>query len=365
PQSGEGVLSLVGLSVEQIRPVLDSGLFFGEVHARVDAERRRRITRNHTATHLLHAALRQVLGKHVTQAGSLVAPDHLRFDFTHGKAMTSEEIAEVESIVNREVLAGLPVQIHSDLPIEEAKKKGAMALFGEKYGDRVRMVQVGDFSLELCGGCHIRQSSEVGLFKILSESSAASGVRRIEALTGEGAYEWVREQSQLLHEAARRLKANPHDLPQAVERTLEQLREERKRAGRMRAQAAETQEAALQQVGPVELAVQSLDEGDMKDATLAADRLAEGQPKRVAVVALRMEGKAMIICKVGAEAQAAGAHAGNLVRELAKLAGGGGGGRPDFATAGAKDLTKLNDALEAAPAKLAEQLGAAAGPAST
>ncbi|MCO5296129.1 MAG: alanine--tRNA ligase [Fimbriimonadaceae bacterium] len=349
--------SVVGMDPPTIRQLLDTGVFFKDVRATVDLARRRNICRNHTATHLLHAALRAALGKHVTQAGSLVAPDHLRFDFTHGKAMAPDEVARVEEMVNAAILAATPVAVHEDLPLDEARKAGAMALFGEKYGDRVRMVQVGQFSLELCGGCHVNQTSEIGLFKILNESSAASGVRRIEALTGEGSVEWVRGQVETLREAAALLRTTPGELPTAIEKTLETLREERKRLERMRTQAVDSgADADISAVGELELAVQGLRDGDMKEATLIADRLAEGKPARVVLVGLAAEGKLTFVCKVGPDAQAKGAHAGNLVREIAKLAGGGGGGRPDFATAGGKDPAMFDAALAAAKGLLEAQL---------
>lgn len=335
---------------------LNQKLFRQAVIARVDAPRRRRITRNHTATHLLHAALRQVLGKHVTQAGSLVAPDHLRFDFTQGKALTPDELAEVERLVNERVLEARPVQVHSDVPIAEAKKRGAMALFGEKYGDTVRMIEVPGFSLELCGGCHVRNTAEIGLFKVLHESSAASGVRRIEAVTGERAYEWVRQMESTLHEASSKLKAQAAELPSAIERLQEQLRDERKRLERLRSQASSASPENVVDVEGIELAVESLEDADMQETTLVADQLVEGNPKRVAVVAGTSNGKVMLVAKVGEEARSRGAHAGNLVRDLAKIVGGGGGGRPDFATAGGKDPSRVNEALSIAEAVLRKQV---------
>ncbi len=337
---------------------LNARLYGKPAIAQVDERRRRNITRNHTATHLLHAALRERLGKHVTQAGSLVGPDHLRFDFTHGKALTDAELAQIEADVNTEALAALSVAIHRDVPIEEAKKRGAMALFGEKYGDAVRMVEVPGVSLELCGGCHVRNTAEIGLFKILHEASAASGVRRIEAVTGEAAYAWARGVDERLHQAAQRLKANPNELVAAVEKLQEQLREEKRRLERMRTQSAAGGSERVTAIGPVELATQILEEGEMKDATLYADRLTEGKPLRVAFVALAAEGKVALVAKAGAEAVAKGAHAGNLVKAAAQTVGGGGGGRPDFATAGGRDPSKVADAVAAALEALKGQVGA-------
>ncbi len=356
PSNGSASLDFKGLSQEAIVAKLEEGLFFKDVEARVDIDRRRRITRNHTATHLLHAALRTVLGNHVTQAGSLVAPDHLRFDFTHGRAMSPEEVAIVERLVNEHALLNEAVQTHADISIDEAKQRGAMALFGEKYGDRVRMVQIGNFSLELCGGCHVRSTGEIGLFKILSESSAASGVRRIEAVTGEDAYDWVLSLSKTVGEAARILKSSPKELVHAAERAVEQQRELNKRLERLRTQNAGDEAAKTEMVGQIELAIERLPEGDSKEATLIVDRLAEGRAKRVSLVSLLSDGKALFVCKAGAEAVALGAHAGNLVRELAKIAGGGGGGRADFATAGGKNVGKMEEALASASRILGQQM---------
>jgi alanyl-tRNA synthetase len=325
------------------------------VESAIDPVRRKAITRNHSATHLLHAALRRVLGKHVTQAGSLVSPEHLRFDFTHGKAMTTDEIGEVERIVNGKALSSIPVTIHADLPISEAKAKGAMALFGEKYGDRVRMVEMGDFSLELCGGCHVRQTSEIGLFKILSESSAASGVRRIEAITGEKAYDWVIQQSETLKQAASILRSTPGDIVSAAEKSINALKEERKKVERLRTQSTNVGGAETESVEGLELVKEKLTEGDVNEAKLVTDRLVEGRPKRVAIVALT-NGKTTFVVKAGSEAVAAGAHAGKLVGEIAKIAGGGGGGRPEFATAGGKHAEKVDEALNAAGGILRQQL---------
>ena len=349
-----GVAKHGGVIVHSLSPVdagqddLLNALADSVVEALIDAPRRKAIQRNHTATHLLQAALRTVLGSHVTQAGSYVGPDRLRFDFTHGKAVTPEELGRIERIVNEEVLQNTPVITYVDLPIEEAKSMGAMALFGEKYGDKVRMVEVGEFSRELCGGTHVRALGEIGLFKIVSEGSAASGVRRIEAMTGEGAYEWTLEGEARLREAAALLKAGPRDLVAAVEKSLEAQRELKQRLERLRTQSAGVSTGTTTDLGSVELVTELLTEGEQSDASLTADRLAEGQPKRVVVVALAANGKVTFVSKAGAEAQKAGAHAGNLVKELAKLTGGGGGGGPAFATAGGRQPEKAAEALSAA-----------------
>ena len=324
----------------------------------VDPARRRATERNHTATHLLHAALRAKLGTHVTQAGSYVGPDHLRFDFTHGKAVTREELAEIERQVNLVILENTPVTTYVDLPVDEARAMGAMALFGEKYGDRVRMVEVGVFSRELCGGTHVRALGEIGLFRIVSESSASSGVRRIEAITGEAAYDCAVEEESRVREAAALLKTGPRDLVGAVERTLETQRELRQKLDKARSGGSGSVDAKTTDLGPIELATELLTEGEQADATRTADRLAGNAPRRMVVVALVSAGKVLFVAKAGAEAQRAGAHAGNLVRELAKLTGGGGGGGPAFATAGGRQPEKVSDALAAAIDLARIQVGA-------
>ena len=318
------------------------------VQATVSNGRRHRIIRNHTATHLLQAALRTVLGIHVTQAGSYVGPENLRFDFTHGKALSPEEIGQIERMVNEQVLQNTSVEIHVDLPISEAKARGAMALFGEKYGNLVRMVEIGSFSKELCGGIHVRSTGEVGLFKIVSESSAASGVRRIEALTGEAAYDWVVDQTKRITEAAHLLKAHPRDLLPAVERALDTIKDERKkreRAEMAMAKGAGNSNAQTQTIGETVLHTQLFEDLDPKMVAAWVDDVIAHDDHAVALAALVADGKVTFTCKVG---KAAKANAGNLVREVAKVAGGGGGGRPDFATAGGKDPSKATEAMAVA-----------------
>ncbi|MHB8637321.1 MAG: alanine--tRNA ligase [Fimbriimonadaceae bacterium] len=348
------VHSLAAVGVDQA--ALLAALADGVVEAAIDAPRRKATQRNHTATHLLQASLRTVLGAHVTQAGSYVGPDRLRFDFTHGKAVTAEELARIERLVNAEIWQNTPVTTYVDLPIDEAKSMGAMALFGEKYGDKVRMVEVGEFSRELCGGTHVRALGEIGLFKIVSEGSAASGVRRIEAMTGEGAYEWTLEEESRLRDAAALLKASPREIVGAVEKILEVQRELKQRLERLRTQGAGASSGTVTDLGAVELLTDLLTEGEQADATLTADRLADGQPKRIVVVALASGGKVTFVAKAGEGAQKAGAHAGNLVRELAKLTGGGGGGGPAFATAGGRQPERAAEALSAAADILRAQL---------
>ncbi|RYG37922.1 alanine--tRNA ligase [bacterium] len=327
-----------------------------EVIAQVAEDRRARIRRHHTATHLLHLALRETLGGHATQAGSYVGPDRLRFDFTHGKALTEDERAKIEARVNELALQNAPVLTHVDITPDEAKALGAMALFGEKYGDRVRMVEVGP-SKELCGGVHVRTAAEIGTFRIVSEGSAQSGVRRIEAIAGEAAQEASDEDRRILRALADRLKTQPAALAAALEKTLDQLKEERKRREKAESSSAAPSEETTVQISEVTFVTMDLGEIDPKTAAKRVDDATAGKPLAVVVSAVRSEGKVQFTAKAGAEAVAKGAHSGNLLREVARIAGGGGGGRPDFATAGGKDATKIPEALAAAEAVLRGQIG--------
>ncbi len=329
------------------------------VSAEVLVGRRLKILRNHTATHLLQAALRSVLGSHVTQAGSYVGPDNLRFDFTHGSALSEDQKTKVEAIVNAEILANTTVHTYADLPIEEAKAKGAMALFGEKYGNRVRMVEVGEFSRELCGGTHVRSTGEIGQLRIVSETSAASGVRRIEAITGEAAYELAIEETHRLREIAELLKSSVRDVVPAVQRTLDTLREEKKRREKVEMSTlggGGATKADITTIRGVTLWRMNFGDTDPKLAAQAVDNEAAGKPTQVTLAATIVEGKLSFTCKVGSDALAKGAHAGNLVKEVAKIAGGGGGGRPDFATAGGRLLDKVDEALAIAKDVLESQI---------
>ena len=354
----KGVTNPKGMTVDAAREVLQKDLFNQMVEAKVDGGRRRAIQRNHTATHLLHAALRQVLGKHVTQAGSYVGPDRLRFDFTHGKGMTPEELAEVEQLVNASCLDNTDVTTYVDIPISEAKARGAMALFGEKYGNKVRMVEIGEFSRELCGGTHVRTTGEIGLFKIVSESSAASAVRRIEAVTGEGAYRWALEEGHRVREAAGLLKAAPAELVHAVSHLQEQLKEERRKREKAEAAlvrgGASGEATAIRQVKGVEFWSPPKFEGiDSKIVAGSVDDQVAKNANLVALAAVVTDGRVQFTCKAGADAVKKGVSAGKLVGEVAKIAGGGGGGRPDFATAGGKSPEKVDEALAAAEVILA------------
>ncbi len=317
---------------------------------KVDKERRQAICRSHTATHLLQEALREVLGSHVEQAGSYTDADHVRFDFTHFAAMTPEEIAKVESIVNNTILAGLEVRT-DEMPIEEAKKLGAMALFGEKYGDIVRVVRAGDFSIEFCGGTHLDNTAKAGMFKIISEASVAAGVRRIEALTGRKFLEMVEERQKTLNDAAAALKTTPNDLVQRADQVVEEVRSLTRNVDSLNGKIAEMKLSELlgaaQDVNGVSVIAAKLDDTPEVMRSIG-DILKERNANGVAVLAtVTGESKIQLLCVAGKDAIKAGAHAGKIIKEVAKLCGGGGGGRPDSASAGGKKTEKLDEALQA------------------
>lgn len=328
------------------------------VTAQVDTERRRSIMRNHTATHLLQAALRQIVGSHVHQKGSLVSPERLRFDFTHSQPLTANEIAQVEALVNTEALRDADVHIYTDVPIAEAKARGAMALFGEKYGDSVRMVEIPGFSLELCGGTHLAHTSQVGLFKIVSESGVAAGVRRIEAVTGMGAYAFVNRREETLGQVASLLKSTPNDVVTAAERLLAQRQQLERENRQLKAGGGAAQAAELtpHDVSGVPVVISRLEGIDAEATANLADATAQRLQSAAIVLGTVVEGKVSFAAKVTKDLTARGLHAGNLVREVAKITGGGGGGRPDFATAGGRDASKLQEALDAVPRLIEAQL---------
>ena len=308
-----------------------------------------------TQAHLLQKALRMVLGSHVEQAGSLVTPDRLRFDFTHFQAMTPAEIAETEKIVNREISASLPV-VTKEMPIDEAKKLGAMALFGEKYGAVVRVVSMGDFSVELCGGTHVANTSSIACFKILSESGIASGVRRIEAVTSEGLMNYFAQMETELNEARTALKAAPGQLTArigALQGEVKNLKSENESLKTQLAQRALG--SVLDQVKEVKgvpfLAANVPDTG-MNELRGLSDDLKQKLPDGVVVLVSAKDGKVSLIVSASDSAVKKGAHAGNLIRAIAGLVGGGGGGRPTMAQAGGKNP----DGIEAALAKAADVL---------
>lgn len=317
-----------------------------EVKAIVSRESRKKVEKNHTATHLLHQALKDVLGEHVNQAGSLVEPDRLRFDFSHFGSITEEEMEKIEQIVNEKVWQALQVNIEQKT-LQEAKAMGAMALFGEKYGDEVRVVSIGDYSLELCGGCHVGNTSEIGLFKIQSEGGIGAGTRRIEAVTGEGAYRVLNDQVSLLKEAAAKLKTNPKEVAVRVESLLQEMKELQKANESLAAKLSNIEAGNLTDqvkvVDGVNVLTAKVGGGDLRNMM---DDLKQKLSSGVIVLASASGDKVNIIAGVTNDLVKEGYHAGKLVKEVATRCGGGGGGRPDMAQAGGKDASKLDDALQ-------------------
>ena len=321
------------------------------VTASIDAVRRNKIRRNHTAAHLLQAALREVLGKHVEQAGQLVNEKEVRFDFTHFNALTGEEIAKVESLVNAFIMSATAVE-NKEMPIEEAKKMGAMMLFGEKYGDIVRVVKAGDFSTELCGGTHVSNSGQIGLFKITGESSVAAGVRRITAVTGTNLLESLEADEKLIKLSAAALKTGTADIKEKIDNLVADNKAKEKEIQALNAEITKLKSSDAFSKGVdicgLEVFVARLDGTPADALRKTGDGLKNKGENVVGVIAGVNGEKASIVAVCGKEAIAKGVKAGDLVREIAKLAGGSGGGRPDSAMAGAKDVSKLDDALAAA-----------------
>lgn len=332
-----------------------------DVRASVERDSRTAIEKNHTATHLLHKALKEVLGTHVNQAGSLVEPQRLRFDFSHFGSITQEELADVERRVNEQIWKGVNVQIELK-GIEEAKAMGAMALFGEKYGDIVRVVEIGDYSLELCGGCHVRNTSEIGLFKLVGESGIGSGVRRIEALTGRGAYLYLDEQLELLKQSAAMLKTPVTEVPKRIEGLNKQLKDADREIESLRGKLGAIEAGQLtdnvREVGGVQVLAEKVSASDMDALRSLADELKVKLPQAVLVLGAPSEDKVNFVVVVPKELTARGLNAGKLVKEAATVCGGGGGGRPDMAQAGGKDASKLQEALDKAVSVLEQSLNA-------
>lgn len=316
-----------------------------------DQKRHQAIMRNHTAAHLLQAALRKILGDHVEQAGQLVNEERVRFDFTHFSALTAEELSKVESLVNTVILNAIPVTC-KEMPIEEAKKLGAMALFGEKYGKIVRVVSVEGFSKEFCGGTHVDNTAKLGLFKIVSESSAAAGVRRIEAVTGFGVYELLTNLQKEINEAASVMKLNSAtDLPSHAEQMMQQIKEKENTISELSEKLAGFQIdglfAGAKMINGVRVCTAIFSGIDSATLRTVCDKIRDKAPDMVAALIGINEGKASVAVTVGKDAMQRGAHAGKIAKAVAIIAGGNGGGRPNFAMAGAKDLTKLDEALKA------------------
>ncbi|WP_416149243.1 alanine--tRNA ligase [Salipaludibacillus sp. HK11] len=336
-------------TVEVQSGVLENGV---TLKAKVAEQTRKPIVKNHTATHLLHQALKDVVGDHVNQAGSLVQEERLRFDFSHFGQLTDEEIEQIEQIVNEKVWEGIAVKTLNK-SLKEAKEMGAMALFGEKYGDNVRVVQVDDYSIELCGGCHVSNTAEIGLFKIVSEAGIGAGVRRIEAVTGKKAYQFMNGQVDKLREAASILKTKLTDVPYRAEQLQKQLREKEKENESLSAKLSQKQAGDLLSdvvdIEGVKLLVKKVQATDMNGLRKMADSIKEKLESGILVLASVNGEKVSIVSSVSKDLVQSGHHAGNIVKEVATICGGGGGGRPDMAQAGGKNPAKVDEALKIVP----------------
>ena len=329
------------------------------VSIRIDWMKKLSSARNHTATHLLQAALKRVVGDQVNQAGSLVMPERLRFDFSNFEPVTALQLQEVERLINEQILMAKPVEI-AQMEIDKAKKLGAMALFGEKYGDVVRVVSVPDFSIELCGGSHVKNIGEIGMFKIVSETGIASGVRRIEALTGRAAIDYMNEKEETLAAAAHAFKCRDDELVSHIESALaenKKLKQEIASFTKERAMGdVDTLLAQKKQIKDLSFASGIVEADNIDDLRKIADMLLDRLESGVVVLAAAHEGKVSLVAKASDTAVAKGAHAGNIVKAAAKIVGGGGGGRKEMAQAGGKEPAKMPEALQEAERVLAEQL---------
>jgi alanyl-tRNA synthetase len=335
------------LIVHRVR--VDAGAFREDedVAIAVDSPRRLGLRQHHTGTHLLHAALRRVLGTHVHQAGSLVAPEALRFDFSHGSGVKDREIQDIQDLVNEQVQKNVPVQ-RQEMNLDEALKSGAMALFGEKYGARVCVVKIGDFSVELCGGTHLDATGQLGLLKVESEGAVAAGVRRIEAVTGAAALGVVERRDAALREAAELLKITPLEVPQRLRRVLDEQKALERQLSELEARLARSKAedlvASARQVKGVAVIAGRIDGLDPDGLRAVADTLRDRLGSGVVCVGSVVDGKVNLVAAVTKDL-AKRFHAGKLVQEVAKAVGGTGGGRPDLAQAGGKEPAKLDEAL--------------------
>ena len=353
----EDTIKLLGGKIGHVGRMTKGMIKTGDVVTlSVHAADRADTCKNHSATHLLQKALKTVLGSHVEQKGSLVTPDRLRFDFAHFQPMTAKEIAEVETLVNKEIRAALPVTTDV-MNIEEAKKSGAMALFDEKYSENVRVVSMGDFSKELCGGTHVANTSEILAFKILSESGIAAGVRRIEALTGDAVFAYYKEQEAQLANAAKLLKTKPEAVSEKIEHLYAEIKALQSENEALKSKAAKDALGdvmnQVQEIKGVKLLAARVDDVDMNGLRDLGDQLKEKLGDGVVVLASVKDGKVSLMATATDEAQKKGAHAGNLIKAIAAIVGGGGGGRPGMAQAGGKNPAAVDDAIKEA-AKVVE-----------
>ncbi|QNB45313.1 alanine--tRNA ligase [Thermanaerosceptrum fracticalcis] len=338
--------------------IVHTGFVSGEVKSTdtvtmvVEASLRHATARNHTATHLLHKALQQVLGEHVHQAGSAVEPQRLRFDFTHFASVTSEELERIEDIVNEQILRALDVEA-LETSLSEAREMGAMALFGEKYGDTVRVITIGEFSKELCGGTHVKNTSQIGLFKIISEAAIGAGLRRIEAVTGAEVLNYLRGCENHIKEISASLKTPAHEIQRRIQILQEDLKQKEKTIEQLEIQLARQQVNELMDrvitVKDVQVLVSRVQAGDMDSLRNMADMFRDKLSSGIVVLGAVTDGKVNLVATATKDVIPRGAHSGNIIKEVAKITGGGGGGRPDMAQAGGKDVDKLDEALAQAP----------------
>ena len=356
----EDVIKLQGTKIGHVGRVTKGVIKKGEtVKLTVDEEQRNLTANNHSATHLMQQALREVLGSHVEQKGSLVDKDKLRFDFTHFSPMTEEEIAKVEEIVNREIAAGLDV-VTNEMSIEDAKKTGAMALFGEKYGEVVRVVQMGTFSSELCGGTHVSNTRNISAFKIISESGVAAGVRRIEALTGKALFEYYNTMESELQKAAKLLKAVPLEVSAKIVLLQDEVKQLQKENDKLKAKLAKEAAGDLlseaKEVDGIHILTKQLTDVDMNGMRDLGDEAKQKLGEAFIVFASQVGEKVNLIAMATDGAMKKGAHAGNLIKEVASIVGGGGGGRPNMAQAGGKNPAKIPEALAHAKTVMEQQI---------
>ena len=354
-------IKLHGTMVGHVGYVSEGMIQVGDkVTLKVDSANRNAIAKNHSATHLLQKALKLVLGNHVEQAGSYVDAERLRFDFTHFQAMTPEEIEKVEALVNEQIENGLDV-VTEEMSIEDAKKTGAMALFGEKYGDKVRVVSMGDYSIELCGGTHVSNTSTISYFKIISESGISAGVRRIEALTGTGLIKHYADVEKKLHEAAKVAKTEPNNLVKRIETLNEEIKalssENEKLKAKMANASVGDVMSQVVEVKGVKLLATKVADVDMNGLRNLGDQLKDKMGGGVVVLVSTTGDKANVIVMADDDAISKGAHAGNMIKEIAKLVGGGGGGRPNMAQAGGKNPAGADEVLAKAKEILEAQIG--------
>ena len=354
-------IKLHGTMVGHVGYVSEGMIQVGDkVTLKVDSANRNAIAKNHSATHLLQKALKLVLGNHVEQAGSYVDAERLRFDFTHFQAMTPEEIEKVEALVNEQIENGLDV-VTEEMSLEDAKKTGAMALFGEKYGDKVRVVSMGDYSIELCGGTHVSNTSTISYFKIISESGISAGVRRIEALTGTGLMKHYADVEKKLHEAAKVAKTEPNNLVKRIETLNEEIKalssENEKLKAKMANASVGDVMSQVVEVNGVKLLATKVADVDMNGLRNLGDQLKDKMGGGVVVLVSTTGDKANVIVMADDDAISKGAHAGNMIKEIAKLVGGGGGGRPNMAQAGGKNPAGVDEAVAKAKEILEAQIG--------